>query len=325
MELIRISGLIALTAGFLLDLLLGDPKGWWHPVISIGALITRTEKMMRRLLAQSPAGEFIGGSCLAVFVSLLSFFVPFQILRGAYRIHPGVGILLEAIACYYILATKSLKTESMHVAAALKQQGLAAGRQAVARIVGRDTKALSEAGIVCATIETIAENTSDGVIAPLFYLAIGGPAFGFFYKAVNTMDSMIGYRNKKYLNFGRTAARLDDLLNFLPARITAWLMIACAKLVGLSTSGAYRIYQRDHSKHDSPNSAHPEAAMAGALGIQLAGPACYFGQQKEKPFIGDREREVEIADISRANKLLYVTAIMGLILFLAVSGIGMIW
>ena len=310
----------AMALGFLLDLLLGDPRGMWHPIIAIGHLIEKTEKLLRRCFPKNQKGEFWGGICLVVVVTAVSTAVPLALTLLCYRVHPLLGFLEESLLCWMILAAKSLKTESMRVAKALEQEGLSAGRTAVSFIVGRDTAHLDEPGVVKAAVETVAENASDGVIAPLLFLALGGPTLGFFYKSVNTMDSMVGYKNETYLYFGRGAAKTDDVVNFIPARISAWLMIAGAYLGGFSGKDALKIYQRDRRNHASPNSAQTEAVMAGALQVQLAGPAWYFGKRLEKPTIGDDVRPVERDDIGRANRLLYRTAWLGLLLCVLVKG-----
>ena len=315
---------IALVLGFLLDLILGDPRGWYHPIVSIGRLISKTEECLRKRFPKTKKGELWGGVCLVAMVTTLSTAVPLAISLVSFRLHPALGILAETVMCYYILATKSLKTESMKVADALKQQGLEAGREAVSMIVGRDTGGLDEAGVVRAAVETVAENASDGVIAPMIYLAIGGPALGFFYKSVNTMDSMVGYRNEKYRYFGRAAAKVDDVVNYLPARLSALFMIGGAWLGGFLGTGAFRIYRRDKRKHDSPNSAQTEAVMAGALGVKLAGDAWYFGKKHEKPVIGDDLRPIQVEDIQRANSLLYRTAWIGLLVCLLIKG-SLLW
>lgn len=310
----------ALLLGFLLDLLLGDPHGMWHPIIAIGHLIGNGEKILRRIFPKTPAGELWAGICLVLVTVLVSGAVPLAAVLLGYYIHWGLGLAIETIMCYFILATKSLKTESMKVARALQQEGLEAGRQAVSMIVGRDTAALDETGVVKAAVETVAENTSDGIIAPMLFLAVGGPVLGFCYKAVNTMDSMVGYKNDKYLYFGRAAAKLDDAVNYIPARIAAWLMIAAAAPMGFSAKGAFTIYRRDCRNHESPNSAQTEAVMAGALGVQLAGDAWYFGKKHEKPTIGDDIRPAETGDIRRANRLLYGTAWLGMLVCLSIKG-----
>ena len=240
--------------------------------------------------------------------------VPAVILSVAYKYFWKLGLALESFWCYQILATKSLKVESDRVYIALKDKGLEAGRKAVSMIVGRDTQNLTEEGVTKAAVETVAENTSDGVIAPLFYMLIGGAVLGFTYKAINTMDSMVGYKNDKYQWFGTAAAKLDDVVNFIPARVSAVLMIAASYLTGMDGKNAARIFRRDRFNHKSPNSAQTEAVMAGALDVQLAGDAWYFGKLHKKPTIGDPVREMELLDIRRSHKLLYGTAMLGLIL-----------
>lgn len=250
--------------------------------------------------------------------------MPAFILSVAYRYAWQLGVAIESFMCYQILATKSLKTESDKVYQALSKEGLEAARKAVSMIVGRDTQELSEEGVTKAAVETVAENTSDGVIAPLFYLMIGGAAIGFFYKAVNTMDSMIGYKNEKYLYFGTAAARLDDMVNYIPARLSAWLMIIASAFTGMDWKNAIKIYRRDKRNHKSPNAAQTESVMAGALDIQLAGNAWYFGKLYEKPTIGDALRKIETQDIRRSHKLLYGTAILAVLLMGAVK-IGVLY
>lgn len=269
--------------------------------------------------------KFRKGIILAVIVPVMSALMSALILLIAYKLHPIWGVMIEAIMTYQILAAKCLKVESMKVYKSLKEEGLAAARKAVSMIVGRDTQVLDETGVAKAAIETVAENTSDGVIAPMLYTALGGPVFGFVYKAINTMDSMVGYKNDRYLYFGRAAAKLDDVANYLPARICAFLMIGCAFIGGKEFDGrrAFRIYKRDNRKHASPNSAQTEAVCAGALGIQLAGDASYFGKVVKKPYIGDPVRAVEFEDIRRVNKLMYLTAWAGeLLCLLAMWGVG---
>lgn len=285
----------------------------------IGHLIVWLEKIIRGLLPETRRAERIGGAVLAAAVVAVSTFVPFGILFLAYRQSFRGGMIIESFMCYQILAARSLKTESGRVYRALKEDGLSAGRAAVSMIVGRDTETLTEEGVIKAAVETVAENTSDGVVAPLFYLTIGGAAAGFAYKAVNTMDSMIGYRNERYLYFGTAAARLDDLANFIPARLSAWLMILAAFFCGMDAKNAVRIYRRDRFNHKSPNAAQTEAVMAGALGVQLAGDAWYFGKRYEKPFIGDKLREIEAEDIPRSHRLMYGTAFLGAFFLLAVK------
>lgn len=305
--------IIAFFFGFILDLFLGDPYWLPHPIRLIGGLISQVEKMLRQEgEAKDPEQEKRRGVWLVAAVVGAAAGVSALVLGTAYGVSPVAGCIVETIMTYQILAAKCLRVESMKVYTCLKEQDLDQARKAVSMIVGRDTACLDETGVAKAAIETVAENTSDGVIAPLLYTALGGPVLGFCYKAVNTMDSMVGYKNDKYLFFGRTAAKLDDMVNYLPARISAYSMIASAGILGksYSFSEALRIYKRDRHNHASPNSAHTEAVCAGALGIQLAGDASYFGKIVKKPYIGDPVRNVEIEDICRAGRLMYMTAWM---------------
>ena len=306
--------IFAFLGGFLLDLFLGDPYNLPHPIRLIGCLIARLEKrLLGKTSVRNDKLEFQKGVVLVIAVSGITIAVTAFILFGMYCLHPVAGVILETIMTWQILAVKCLKVESMKVYGCLRNGDLEAARKAVSMIVGRDTEILDEVGVTKAAIETVAENTSDGVIAPMLYAALGGPVVGFFYKAVNTMDSMVGYRNERYLYFGRAAARLDDFVNFIPARISAYLMVLAAFCGGktFSGTGAWKIYHRDKRKHASPNSAQTEAVCAGALGIQLAGDASYFGEMVTKPTIGDAMRKVEYEDIKRANRLMYLTAWLG--------------
>ena len=306
--------IIVFFLGFLLDLVLGDPYCFPHPIRLIGWLITGIEKKLHKEKKYEKSNKYTSelwcGIVLVIMVLVSVVTVVLIILCLAYRFHPYMGMAVECIMTYQILAVKCLKVESMKVYKCLQNGDLKQARAAVSMIVGRDTEQLDEEGIAKAAIETIAENTSDGVIAPMLYLAIGGPVLGFLYKAINTMDSMIGYKNDKYLYFGRAAAKLDDFANFLPSRISAGLMIAASFFAGrdFSAKGAWKIYKRDCNKHASPNSGQTEAVCAGALGIKLAGDASYFGKIVRKPYIGDALRRIEYEDIKRANRLMYVTA-----------------
>lgn len=309
----------AFFMGFLLDLILGDPHSFPHPVRLIGKLVTAVEDRLRKESiktqgeADKSAAELRQGRCLVIAVLVIVSVVAALLLAVSYWLNPCVGIVLETVMTYQILAVKCLRVESMKVYDALRNGDLEQARTAVSMIVGRDTACLDVEGVAKAAVETVAENTSDGVIAPMLYLAVGSPVLGFFYKAVNTMDSMVGYRNDKYLYFGRAAARFDDIVNWIPARISAYLMILASCVLGMtdrhfSGSRAVRIYRRDRSNHASPNAAQTESVCAGALGIRLAGDASYFGKLVKKPSIGDALREVEYEDIRRANRLMYVTA-----------------
>lgn len=305
-----------LCAAFMMDMLLGDPHFLWHPVRGIGNVIAFVEKALRKGLKIDEAREaqkgkkMAAGVFLAAITLIFSVGIPLGVLVIAQRIHPMVRICLESIMCYQLLAMKSLKVESMKVYHALKEKGMGEARKAVSMIVGRDVERLDKEGIIRAAVETIAENTSDGVIAPFFYMLLFGAPGGFFYKAVNTMDSMVGYKNDRYFYLGRAAAKLDDAVNFIPARLAAVLMILASFLMGFDGKNAWKIYKRDRYCHASPNSAQTESVCAGALGIRLAGDAWYFGQLYQKPYIGDALRQVETEDIPRAAKLLYGTSFL---------------
>lgn len=306
-----IGRILALPAGFVLDLIFGDPDGMTHPVCIMGSLIAALEKHIRRVFPKTEKGELLGGLLETVVVCALCFGIPYGILKGLKAWLPLPGFLLETFWCCQLFAAKSLREESMKVHERLVNGTLPEARYAVSMIVGRDTENLTEEGVTKAAVETVAENASDGEIAPMIYMALGGAPLMFLYKGINTMDSMLGYKNDKYLYFGRCAAKLDDAANYIPARISGWLMVAGAYFAGLDVKNAAKIYLRDRRNHASPNSAQTEAAMAGALQVQLAGNACYFGKVYEKPTIGDAIRPVEAEDIPRANRLLYSTAVLG--------------
>ncbi len=302
--------LIAVFIGFILDLIFGDPLWLPHPIRLIGLLISKGELLIRKIFHGTQRRELLGGLILAIAIIIIACVVPLGILFIAGKINIYLKIAIHAIFCYQILATKSLKTESMRVYYQLKKNDITNARKFLSWIVGRDTEDLTEEGITKATVETIAENTSDGVIAPLIFITVGGAPFGFFYKAVNTLDSMIGYKNDKYLFLGRFAAKLDDVVNFIPAIVSAYIMIAASFITGLDYKNAYRIYKRDKRNHSSPNSAKTESVCAGALNIQLAGDAYYFGKLVKKKTIGDGNRPVQVDDILITNKLMYTTAVI---------------
>ena len=324
--------IFAFIAGFVLDLLIGDPHFIPHPVRLIGSLISFCDKRLNCDAGYNISEKKLNlikykrGMLLVFTVIFATFAMSVIIIVAAYSINLYAGVIAEAVMTWQILATKCLRVESLRVYDALRTDGVDAGRRAVSMIVGRDTSVLDAAGVTRAAVETIAENTSDGVIAPMLYTAIGGPVLGFVYKAVNTMDSMLGYKNDKYMYFGRFAARLDDVVNFIPARISAYLMIAAAFIGGRQFDGknAYRIFKRDRFNHASPNSAQTESVCAGALRVQLAGDAVYFGKLVKKKYIGDGLREIEYEDIKRANRLMYITAFLCELLSVAVMSLVLI-
>lgn len=290
-----------IPAAVVLDWFLGDPRWLPHPVVVIGRLIQLLEPPLRRMVRS----ELLGGLLLLVFTVAATILVTTLVLKAAYAISPVAGFLLAVILSWNCLAARSLQRESALVAAALEKSDLAEARRCLSFIVGRDTAELTEPEIWRGTVETVAENTADGVIAPLLSLMLGGPVLGLAYKAVNTLDSMVGYRNDKYLLFGRASARFDDLLNFLPARLTGILMVLTARVASLQAENSWRIMRRDGRNHSSPNSGIPEAAAAGALGVQLGGANCYFGKPVVKPVIGDPLRPLDLIAWQGAVRLMY--------------------
>lgn len=300
---------LPMLVGFVIDIFIGDPYNFPHPIRAIGTLIAKLEKFVRSRSKNLRRG----GTFLALTVLIVSTLIPLAVLFVCYKINIFFGLAVESVMCWQLVAARCLQKESMKVCHAVEEKNIEKARQAVSMIVGRDTDVLDETGIVKAAVETVAENTSDGVTAPIMYIALGGAPLGFFYKAANTMDSMIGYTNEKYIDIGRFAAKLDDVLNFIPSRLTALVMILSAYLLRADGKNAARIWKRDRRKHASPNSAQTESVCAGALDIRLAGDAYYFGELHKKEFIGDDIRTPESEDIRRANRLMYCTSVIVLI------------
>jgi adenosylcobinamide-phosphate synthase len=305
--------MIALIIGYILDLIIGDPQGFFHPIRLIGNLISYVEGILR-LKCKGKKNEKKAGAILWFIVVFTSFIVPYVIIYLAAAINGILAVIIEIIMCYYILATKSLKDESMKVYSSLKNNNLYEAKINLSYIVGRDVERLNESSIAKAAVETVAENTSDGVIAPMLFIMLGGAPLGFMYKAINTLDSMVGYKNEKYINMGRFSAIADDVANYVPARLSAYVMIAAAFILKFDYKSAYKIYNRDKYNHKSPNSAHTESVCAGALNIMLGGDNYYGGVLVLKPTIGDNKRDVEAEDIVRANKLMYATSVICLII-----------
>ncbi len=309
--------LFAVLCGFCLDLQMGDPAklSSFHPVVWMGHAIAALEKAFRRHFSKTPEGEFRAGLLLVIIMTAGTLLASAIVLLFLQKLCPPFSFLLETIWCWQALAVRDLRTETLPVEKALENRNLEQARQAVSRVVGRETAQLDEDSVARAAVETVAENFSDGVIAPLIYMLLGGAPLALAYKAINTMDSMLGYKIERYLFFGRAAARLDDAANYLPSRIAAILLIAAAGLTGEDADQALRIWRRDSRKHESPNAAQCEAAMAGALGLRLCGPAVYFGKVHDKPWIGDEKRRIVPGDIHRACRLEYVGAFTGLAVF----------
>ena len=318
--------MIALICGILLDLVIGDPYFMPHPIRDIGKLIMILEKKLlgetKGVPDRDPAREKRRGILLWFIVTFTTVFFSAVIVIAAYMINKYLGIAVESILTCYILAARSLCKESMAVSKELVKGDVPGARYKLSMIVGRDTAELSEEEIIKAAVETVSENTSDGVIAPLIYTAIGGPVLGFLYKAVNTMDSMVGYKNDRFKDFGFFAAKADDIFNFLPSRISALFMIAGSFALRIFSKaydpkGAAGIWTRDRLNHKSPNSAQTESVCAGALGLKLGGPHLYGGVMVDKPYIGDEKRNAEVRDVARSNALMFMTeALSGIVLFL---------
>ena len=305
----------AVLGGFVLDAVFGDPAWLPHPVVYMGKAISTLEKGLRARLPKTPEGELWGGRILAFCLPVGTFALTSLVCIGAAALHPLLGLAVQMFWCGQALAAKGLVQESTNVYRELLKPDPPAARTAVSRIVGRDTQALTAEGVTKAAVETVAENASDGVIAPLLYMLLGGAPLALTYKAINTMDSMVGYKNERYIDFGCASARLDDALNWIPSRLSALLMIVVCPIVGLDARGAARIWRRDRRRHASPNAAQTESACAGALGLRLAGPAVYFGKLVEKPTIGDASREIEWGDIARATRLMLAASVCALVVF----------
>ena len=298
----------AVLGGFVLDALFGDPVWLPHPVVYMGKAISKLEKFLRPRLPKTPQGELLGGAIVAFCLPVGTFLLTGLVCWGAARLHPLLELAVQMFWCGQALAARGLVQESTNVYKELKKPDLPGARKAVSRIVGRDTAELTAEGVTKAAVETVAENASDGVIAPLLYMLIGGAPLALTYKAINTMDSMLGYKNEKYLYFGRVPAKLDDVANYIPSRLAGLLWVAAAAFTHNDAKGAWKIWRRDRRNHASPNSAQTESACAGALGVQLAGPAYYFGEYYAKPTIGDALRPIEPEDILRANQMMYVAS-----------------
>ena len=311
---------LAVLGGFVLDAVFGDPAWLPHPVVLMGRCISKLEKTLRARFPKTQQGELLAGAVLAFCLPVGTFLLTSAVCLLAAKISPWLGLTVQMFWCGQALAAKGLVQESRNVYNELVKPDLPAARKAVSRIVGRDTENLTAEGVTKAAVETVAENASDGVIAPLLYMLLGGAPLALTYKAVNTMDSMVGYKNETYLYFGRAAAKLDDVANYIPSRLAALLWAAAAALTGSDAKGAWRIWRRDRRNHASPNSAQTESACAGALGVQLAGPAYYFGEYYPKPTIGDALRPIEPQDILRADRMMYAASILALVLGLVIRG-----
>lgn len=308
-----------LTIGFLLDLLIGDPQNPFHPIRFIGSLCSSLEKFFRKILNNYLK---IAGLLTWIFSVAIVYIITSVIIRFSFNINFILGIIISGIMIYFTISTKALKVEGLKVIKFLLRDDLEGARKQLSYIVGRDTASLDKEGILRAVVETIAENMSDGVVAPILYAGLFGAPFAFVYKAVNTMDSMFGYKNDKYKDFGFFPAKLDDIFNYIPARITGYLITIAAFILKLDYKNSYKIYSRDKNNHSSPNSAHPEAAVAGAIGLKLGGSNYYFGKLVEKPTIGDAIKVIDITDVYQTNKILYLVATLSYLVSMLLTLIG---
>ena len=305
--------LLSIYTGYALDLIIGDPYSFPHPVRYIGKLISIVEKQIRKITS-SDKGLKIAGFFLWFIVVGVTFGITTLVLQ-LFKFNKLAYFIVNTILIYTTLATKCLKDESVKIYKVLKTGDLEKSRIQLSYIVGRDTTNLNEKEIVRATVETVAENTVDGIIAPLFYGFIGGAPLAMAYKAVNTLDSTVGYKNDKYYYLGFASAKIDDIANYIPARLGVILLPLGSLFTGFNFKDALKIGIRDRKNHKSPNCAFSEGAVAGALGIQLGGTNVYFGKEVYKPTIGDKTREIEIEDIVRTNKIMYSSSIISIIIF----------
>ena len=308
--------MIEIILGFLLDLIVGDPQNPIHPIRIIGSLCKTVEKFFRSILKRYLK---VAGLLTWILVVFIVFIFNYLLLKVTYRINPSVTMILGSVMIYFCISTKALKIEGLKVVKYVIKDDIEGARKQLSYIVGRDTKNLDKESILKAVVETVAENMSDGVIAPLFYAGIGGAPLAFLYKAVNTMDSMFGYKNDKYIEFGYFPAKLDDVFNYIPARLSGYFIVAVSFILGLDYKNSFKIYKRDKNNHSSPNSAHPEAAVAGALNVQLGGPNYYFGKLVEKQTIGDDREKIDINKVNNTNNILYCSAVLGCIMALIIN------
>ncbi|CUO86747.1 MULTISPECIES: adenosylcobinamide-phosphate synthase CbiB [Clostridium] len=308
--------MIEIILGFLLDLIVGDPQNPIHPIRIIGSLCKTVEKFFRSILKRYLK---VAGLLTWILVVFIVFIFNYLLLKVTYRINPSVTMILGSVMIYFCISTKALKIEGLKVVKYVIKDDIEGARKQLSYIVGRDTKNLDKESILKAVVETVAENMSDGVIAPLFYAGIGGAPLAFLYKAVNTMDSMFGYKNDKYIEFGYFPAKLDDVFNYIPARLSGYFIVVVSFILGLDYKNSFKIYKRDKNNHSSPNSAHPEAAVAGALNVQLGGPNYYFGKLVEKQTIGDDREKIDINKVNNTNNILYCSAVLGCIMALIIN------
>ena len=304
------SSMIVAVVAFLIDALIGDPRSKFHPVVLIGNLISALEKILRRDF-DNPTTKIFKGGILVCLVVTINFFVSFGIETLTENL-PSlvVQIFIQALVLSFMISPRSLADAGREIYFLLAEENLVRAREKVGWIVGRDTQNLNEAEVARATVETVAENTVDGIISPLFYFVVGGLPLAVAYRAINTMDSMLGYKNEKYFYFGRVAARLDDIANFIPARLTGILFIGAAIVLNLDYKNAFQMMKRDAQKHPSPNGGWAEATVAGALNIRLGGTNYYFGEPHFRAYMGEPNESLEAAHIIGAIRMMYTATIL---------------
>ena len=306
--------MIVFTLGYWLDIFIGDPNNWYHPVQALGKIINMLEQKLLKAGFRKSRKK-INGFILLMLLVLIAFMLPLLIIKLAFQIHPILAVLIEAWMLFQAFATRQLDRETKRVYKALKENNLQEARKYMSYLVSRDTGQMSEEDILKATIETISENIGDGIVAPLFYACIGGAPLVWAYKAVNTLDSMVGYKNKKYEDFGYASAKCDDILNYIPARLTSIFILFSGLLLKMNFMQGLKILLRDRKNHASPNSAYPEAAAAGLLGIQLGGKASYFGVVSMKATMGDPDKKIDLKDLKKTSQILYLTSFIAWALF----------
>lgn len=305
--------ILSIYIGYIIDLIIGDPYSFPHPVIYIGKLIKCLENNIRKIFKKEKYLKFAG--FILWFITVGTTYLLTYLIIKLSKFNSITFLIVNSFIIYTTLATKCLKDEAIKIYDILKSGDIYESRKQLSYIVGRDTSSLNEAEIIRATVETVAENTVDGIISPMFYAFIGGAPLAMAYKAINTLDSMVGYKNDKYINLGFASAKIDDIANYIPARICIIFMTIASLILRFNYKNCFKISIRDRKNHKSPNCAYPEGAVAGALGIQLGGTNIYFGKPVYKPTIGDKYREIEIEDIKKTNKIMYLSSILSLIIF----------
>ena len=304
----RLIFFIKIWIAYVLDLIFGDPQNIVHPVQVIGKIISAGEKVLLR-----KKYKFLAGAVLNIFTVSITYTLMYLISKSV-KISVFF-MIIEIYLMYTIFSINSLAREGNRVYRILKEGDIEKARKDLSYLVSRDTEMMDEKMIIRSTMETISENTVDGIVAPMFYMFLGGMPLAMAYKAINTLDSMVGYKNEKYMDFGKFSAKVDDAANFIPARITGILIVFASMILGYDYKNSLKIFLRDRKNHSSPNSAHSEASVAGALGVQFGGKVSYFGKEIDKPTIGDKTKEFELEDIRKNIRIMYVTSFLSLVIF----------